>query len=78
MGDPGTLMDVQTEPYSDQLERWPSSGRVMLAQYDDESVVLYQAYRPANGHFAAAPTPFGGGSRSRMTLVEPGSRWVVY
>ena len=35
----------KTQPYLDQKESvWPKEGRHILAQYDDESVVVYQAY----------------------------------
>ena len=46
-------MPLITEPYTTQVARWPRSGRHILAQFDAESVVVYQAYNPAIGHFAA-------------------------
>ena len=46
-------MPLTTEPYLVQDPRWPTSGRHILAQFDAESVVVYQAYSPAIGHFAA-------------------------
>jgi hypothetical protein len=46
-----------TEPYVRQVARWPESGRHILAQFDAEAVVVYQAYRPAIGHFAAQHNP---------------------
>ena len=39
-------MRLVTEPYREQAERWPRDGRHILAQYDEERVVVYQAYRP--------------------------------
>ncbi len=36
-----------------QLARLPKTGRHIIAQYDDHSIVVYQAYRPKIGHFAA-------------------------
>ncbi|MFN8511842.1 MAG: DUF4291 family protein [Chloroflexia bacterium] len=36
------------------------AGRHVLAQYDDEAVVVYQAYRLAIGHYAATHRRFGG------------------
>ena len=51
----------------------------MLATYDDESVVVYQAYRPSIGHFAAAHGSFGGDfSTSRMSWVKPNFLWMMY
>ena len=31
----------------------------ILAQFDDESIIVYQAYRPAIGHFVAKHGFFG-------------------
>ena len=34
-------MNLITEPYLAQEERWPKQGRHILAQFDAESVVVY-------------------------------------
>jgi hypothetical protein len=49
-------MNLVTEPYLVQVSRWPASGRHILAQFDDESVIVYQAYRPGIGHFVPGVT----------------------
>jgi hypothetical protein len=68
-----------TEPYLDQVRVWPREGRHILAQYDDETVVVYQAYRPAIGRFAAEHGAFGGEfSYSRMSWVKPNFLWMMY
>jgi hypothetical protein len=62
-----------------QNERWPQSGRHILAQYDEQSVVVYQAYRPSIGHFAAHNGYFGDNfSFTRMSWVKPGFLWMMY
>ena len=33
-------MHLPTAPYLDQVARWPGNGRVILAHYDEESVVV--------------------------------------
>jgi hypothetical protein len=72
-------MNLLCEPYLVQLARWPRTGRYVLAQYDEESVVVYQAYRPAIGHFAVNHGYFGGEfSLSRMSWVKPGFLWMMY
>lgn len=72
-------MNLQTEPYLAQEERWPATGRHILAQYDDQSVVVYQAYRPAIGHFAAQHGFFGGEfSLTRMSWIKPNFLWMMY
>jgi hypothetical protein len=68
-----------TEPYLTQLARWPQAGRPIMAQFDDEAIVVYQAYRPAIGHYAAANRQFGGEfSFSRMSWVKPNFLWMMY
>jgi len=72
-------MKLQVEPYLLQKARWPSQGQVILAQYDADAVVVYQAYRPAIGHFAAQHGYFGEGfSLSRMTWIKPNFLWMMY
>jgi hypothetical protein len=67
------------EPYAAQLARWPKTGQHVLAQFDDESVVVYQAYRPAIGRFAAEHGWFGGEfSLSRMSWIKPNFLWMMY
>lgn len=72
-------MRLVTEPYLEQQRRWPAAGRVVMAQFDDDSVVVYQAYRPAIGNFAAQQGWFGGEFRlDRMTWVKPNFLWMMY
>ena len=37
-------MNLQTEQYLTQSKRWPASGRHILAQFDAETVLVYQAW----------------------------------
>jgi hypothetical protein len=72
-------MKLKLEPYLEQKDRWPPKGQVILAHYDDESIVVYQAYSPAIGHFAAKHGYFGGGFKlSRMTWIKPNFLWMMY
>lgn len=73
-------MKLELERYQAQVEgAWPTRGRVILAQYDAKSVVVYQAYRPSIGRFAAEHQYFGGGfSLSRMTWIKPNFLWMMY
>lgn len=41
--------DLTFELFLAQTARWPSSGRHILAQFDDASIVVYQAYRRSIG-----------------------------
>ncbi len=66
-------------PHRDQAARWPREGRHVLAQFDADTVVVYQAYRPAIGHFAAHHGWFGGDfSRARMSWIKPNFLWMMY
>jgi hypothetical protein len=72
-------MQLKVEPYLQQREKWPQKGKVIMAQYDADSIVVYQAYRPAIGHFAAEHGYFGGEFKlSRMTWIKPNFLWMMY
>lgn len=68
-----------TEPYLQQLAHWPDTGRHVLAQYDDTSIVVYQAYRPAIADFAVKHQRFGGEfSYNRMSWIKPNFLWMMF
>src|SRR5437764_6848276 len=47
--------------------------------FKSETVVVYQAYRPAIGHFAARHGYFGGGFRvDRMSWIKPNFLWMMF
>jgi hypothetical protein len=73
-------MRLLIEEYAKQNQRWSQQGRVILAQSDADPVIVYQAYRPSIGHFAAEHGHFGGGgfSMSRMTWIKPNFLWMMY
>lgn len=72
-------MNIKIEKYLDQLEIWPKEGKHILAQYDDESVIVYQAYRPEIGLFAEKNQYFGGEfSYTRMSWIKPNFLWMMY
>lgn len=68
------------ESYAAQNARWPREGRHILAQSDEDTVVVYQAYRPSIGAAAAADGRLGGGgfSRSRMSWIKPNFLWMMF
>jgi Domain of unknown function (DUF4291) len=60
-------------------QRWPQSGRHILANFDAESIVVYQAYRPAIGRYAAEHQRFGGEfSFARMSWIKTNFLWMMY
>ncbi len=72
-------MNLLREPYQTQRARWPQAGCHILAQFDETSIIVYQAYRPSIGHFAAQHGYFGGEfSFERMSWIKPNFLWMMY
>jgi hypothetical protein len=72
-------MPLIYEPYSEQVNVWPADGRHILAQYDDDTVVVYQAYNPTVARYAVEHGRFGGGfSFSRMSWIKPNFLWMMF
>jgi hypothetical protein len=72
-------MKIKTKLYREQLKEWPESGHHIMAQYDDEKIIVYQSYRPEIGLFAAENQFFGGAfSFDRMTWIKPNFLWMMY
>ena len=73
------LMAFDVESYQAQERRWPQAGRVILAQFDSETVQVYQAYRPGIARFAVEHGYFGGDFKlGRMTWIKPNFLWMMY
>jgi hypothetical protein len=73
------LVSLILESYSDQTKVWPREGRHILAQFDAETIVVYQAYRPKIGRYAAEHGKFGGDfSYSRMSWIKPNFLWMMF
>lgn len=73
-------MELQTEFYDEQVMVWPDTGRHILAQYDENTIVVYQAYKPSIGLAAVANQQLGDGgfSQSRMTWIKPNFLWMMF
>ncbi|MEP6989002.1 MAG: DUF4291 domain-containing protein [Chloroflexota bacterium] len=72
-------MNLTVEPYLEQNKRWPQTGRHILAQFDADTVVVYQAYRPDIGQFAASHGYFGGDFQlGRMSWIKPNFLWMMF
>ncbi len=73
-------MNLELRPYVEEVADWPSEGRHLLAQFTDDTITLYQAYRPSIAAFACENQRFGGPdfSLSRMTWVKPNFLWMMY
>jgi hypothetical protein len=70
---------LATAHYAEQSKAWPLTGKHILAQFDDETIVVYQAYRPSIGRFAIEKGSFGGDfGYSRMSWIKPNFLWMMY
>jgi len=75
----GGWVRLTTTRYVEQRESWPTSGPHVMAQFDESSVVVYQAYAPSIGHYAAEHGRFGGDfSYSRMNWIKPNFLWMMF
>jgi len=73
------MVSLPTVSYREQIKIWPQSGKHILAHYDAETIVVYQAYSPAIGMFAARRGYFGGDFKySRMSWIKPNFLWMMY
>jgi len=72
-------MKLITELYQAQQKRWPQNGRHIMAQYDADTIVVYQAFSPRIGQYAARQGRFGGDfSLTRMSWIKPNFLWMMY
>lgn len=70
----------RTEKYAALRASWPTAGRHVLASYDADSLVLYQAYNPSIARAAVQEQRLGGGGwkPDRMSWVKPNFLWMMY
>jgi hypothetical protein len=72
-------MHLATQRYVTQADQWPSQGKHILAHYDAETIVVYQAYGPSIGTYAIEHRALGGDfSYSRMSWIKPNFLWMMY
>jgi hypothetical protein len=72
-------MILKMAPWIEQAGSWPTEGRHILAHHDDDTVIVYQAYRPLTGRYAAEHGFFGDGfSYRRMSWIKPNFLWMMY
>lgn len=71
--------------YDEQKKRWPSNGNFILAQYDENSIVVYQAYKASiaeqlvlSQNYHSESCAASGLSMNRMTWIKPNFLWMMY
>lgn len=69
-----------TVPYLEQAPHYPASGSQVIAQYDDQTIVVYQAFNPLIAADAIREGRFGGPhySLNRMTWIKPNFLWMMH
>lgn len=74
--------DFRTESYLTQSKNiWPGRGQIIIAQFDNDSIVVYQAYKREIAQYAALHKKFEGCdafNKTRMTWIKPGFLWMMY
>lgn len=73
-------MPLELVPWREHSATWPRDGQHVLAQHDGDTIVVYQAYRPEIGRWAAEHGRLGGPafSLSRMSWIKPNFLWMMF
>jgi hypothetical protein len=71
---------MKTELYHEQQRRLPSGGQHLIADHDDDTLIVYQAFKPAIADYAVRHQAFGGPhyKHGRMTWIKPGFMWMMF
>jgi len=71
---------MKLENYNQQQVYLPSVGKHIIAQSDENTVTVYQAFNPQISRYAVENQRFGGShySTSRMTWIKPNFMWMMY
>lgn len=71
---------MKTGKYTEQLKKWPSAGKQLIGQAENNSLIVYQAFNPAIAEWAVAHQQFGGPhySFNRMSWIKPGFLWMMH
>ncbi|MEQ8677834.1 MAG: DUF4291 domain-containing protein [Aggregatilineales bacterium] len=74
-------MALVTESYASRKALLPASGQHIIAQFDEQSVIVYQAYKPEIASHAIDYQQFAGApdfNLHRMTWIKPGFLWMMH
>ena len=71
---------MNTEPYPLQQRLLPAEGQHVIADHTTDTLVVYQAFKPAIAEYAVKHQTFGGPhyKHGRMTWIKPGFMWMMY
>lgn len=71
----------ESEPYEEADRAWPGRGRHILAQFDHERVVVYQAFNEEIAAYACEHQKFEGCAaynHDRMTWIKTNFLWMMF
>lgn len=73
-------MKLKTIPYSEYEKELPQEGKHILSQEKEDSLFVYQAFRPSIAKYAIENQKFGGKDYSfeRMSWIKPNFLWMMY
>lgn len=71
---------MKTEKYTEQQNRLPKAGKQIIAQKENDNIIVYQAFNPSIAKYAVEHQQFGGLAYSfnRMSWIKPGFLWMMY
>lgn len=70
---------LELERYEEHEEHIPSQGKFIIAQFDKESIIVYQAFKPEIAAWAVEHQRFGGAEYDfdRRTWIKPSFLWMM-
>lgn len=71
----------ESESYEEGRDHWPAKGKVILAQYNDDAVCVYQAFNDEIAAYAVENQKFLGCSKynsTRMTWIKTNFLWMMF
>lgn len=73
-------MKLKTTPYTEYEKYVPQTGQYILAQYNEETIIVYQAFNPRIASYAVEHQQFGGAHYkfTRMSWIKPNFLWMMY
>lgn len=71
---------LQLESYDEHEHHLPSKGKFIIAQFDHDHMIVYQAFRSSIAEYAVANQRFGGADYEfdRMTWLKPSFLWMMH
>jgi len=88
LGRKGRMINCVPQPHKNRIkinnyfkveDSLPDYGNCISAYQYEDSIIVYQAYKPAIANFAIENQKFGGAfSFDRMTWIKPNYLWMMY